>query len=106
MKANDFMHGGSHYKRHKFETWDVILDWELGYLDGNAVKYLSRWKEKGGRTDILKAIHYLQKLLEVIDNPEHPQYTTNVVKTEGKNEANTQFDGATVSKTEGNLPIA
>lgn len=64
-RANDTMVGGDHYKRHKYETWDVILDWELGYLDGNAVKYLSRWRLKGGVQDLKKAAHYIQKLIEV-----------------------------------------
>jgi hypothetical protein len=96
LSANEIQIAGDHYKRHKFETWDVILDWELGYLDGNAVKYISRWKDKGGRTDILKAIHYLQKLVEVIDNPGHPHYTTSVVKTKDGNEADTQLGGAAV----------
>jgi len=49
-RANDHQTGGSHYKDYKYETWDVIVDWNLGYLDGNAVKYLSRWRHKGNRT--------------------------------------------------------
>lgn len=65
MNANDTQVAGDHYKRHKYETWDVILDWELGYLDGNAVKYLSRWRLKGGVQDLKKAAHYIQKLIEV-----------------------------------------
>ena len=65
MSANDYMVGGGHYKNRKFETWDVILDWNLGYLDGNAVKYLSRWRSKGGVQDLKKAAHYIQKLIEV-----------------------------------------
>jgi len=63
--ANDIQIAGDHYKKHKFETWDVILDWNLGYLDGNAVKYLSRWRSKGGVQDLKKAAHYIQKLIEV-----------------------------------------
>jgi len=63
--ANDIQIAGDHYKRHKFETWDVILDWQLGYLDGNAVKYLSRWRSKGGVQDLKKARHYIDKLIEV-----------------------------------------
>lgn len=63
--ANATQVAGDHYKRHKYETWDVILDWELGYLDGNAVKYLSRWRLKGGVQDLRKAAHYIQKLIEV-----------------------------------------
>lgn len=65
MKANEFMVGGDHYKKLKYETWDVIIDWNLGYLDGNAVKYLSRWRNKGGVQDLKKAAHYIQKLIEV-----------------------------------------
>jgi len=73
MSANDFMVGGSHYKKHTYETWDVILDWQLGYLDGNAVKYLSRWRSKGGVQDLKKARHYIDKLIEVEEfNDGHP----------------------------------
>ena len=62
--ANARQEGGSHYKQFKHETWDVILDWGLGYLDGNAVKYLSRWRHKNGLEDLKKARHYIDKLIE------------------------------------------
>lgn len=65
MAANDIQIEGNHYKQFKYETWDVILDWKLGYLDGNAVKYLSRWRHKGGVNDLRKAAHYIQKLIEI-----------------------------------------
>jgi hypothetical protein len=64
MSANDKQVGGSHYKTN-IEPWDAILDWGLGYLDGSAVKYLSRWHKKGGIQDLEKARHYLDKLIEV-----------------------------------------
>jgi len=64
-KANDYQIAGEHYKQFKHETWDVILDWGLGYLDGNAVKYLSRWRHKNGLEDLKKARHYIDKLIEV-----------------------------------------
>ena len=63
-RANDRQIGGGHYKQFKHETWDVIIDWDLGYLDGNAVKYLSRWRLKGGIQDLKKARHYIDKLIE------------------------------------------
>lgn len=66
--ANAVQHGGNHYKQFKHETWDVILDWGLGYLDGNAVKYLSRWRHKGGIEDLKKARHYIDKLIETETN--------------------------------------
>ena len=62
--ANARQVGGQHYKKHAHEPWDVITDWGLGYLDGNAVKYLSRWRSKGGLQDLEKARHYNDKLIE------------------------------------------
>lgn len=63
--ADEVQYGGTHYKQFQYETWNVILDWGLGYLDGNAVKYLSRWRHKNGIEDLRKAAHYIQKLIEV-----------------------------------------
>lgn len=64
-RANDRQVAGNHYKQFTYETWDVIIDWGLGYLDGNAVKYLSRWRHKNGLEDLKKARHYIDKLIEV-----------------------------------------
>ena len=63
MSANDKQISGNHYKM-DIEPWDAIIAWKLGYLDGNAVKYLSRWKKKGGVADLEKAKHYIEKLIE------------------------------------------
>jgi hypothetical protein len=63
--ANAKQEGGSHYKGFSIQPWDAILDWKLGYLDGAAMKYISRWRSKGGIEDLKKAIHYLEKLIEV-----------------------------------------
>ncbi len=63
--VNTIQWGGQHYKTVKYQPWDVILDWELGYLDGTALKYIQRWKKKNGLEDIRKAIHFLEKLIEV-----------------------------------------
>jgi hypothetical protein len=56
--------GGTHYKS-DIECWDYIIANNLSYLEGCAIKYVTRHKSKGGRADILKAIHYLEKILEV-----------------------------------------
>ena len=67
--ANDIQHGGNHYKQFKgMEPWDVITYWGLGYLDGTALKYIARWKYKNGVEDLKKAIHFLQKAVEVYEN--------------------------------------
>lgn len=65
MSANDIQHGGTHYKQFKdFEPWDVITAWNLGYLDGTALKYIARWRHKNGIEDLQKAVHFLQKCIE------------------------------------------
>ena len=64
MTINDKQVGGNHYLLN-IEPWDYIIANQLGYLEGNVIKYVSRHKSKGGRADILKAIHYLEKILEV-----------------------------------------
>ena len=59
-----------HYKEgRKYEPWDVIADWGLGYFLGNALKYISRAGRKDGNAygqDLMKAITYLQKELDNI----------------------------------------
>ena len=64
-RVNDVQHGGTHYKNKTIQPWDYIVSNNLGYLEGNIVKYVSRWKEKGGVADLRKASHYLAKLIEV-----------------------------------------
>lgn len=65
-RANDIQVGGNHYKQFAgHEPWDVITAWDLGYLDGTALKYIARWKHKNGVQDLKKAVHFLQKAIEV-----------------------------------------
>lgn len=68
-KANDVQVAGDHYKQFKdLQPWDVVVAWNLGYLDGTALKYIARHRDKGKAEDIKKAIHFLQKYLEVYYN--------------------------------------
>jgi hypothetical protein len=72
--ANDSQVGGDHYKNLKIQTWDYITANNIGYLEGCAIKYLSRWKAKGGVADLQKARHYVDKLIE-LQQPQPPQKT-------------------------------
>ena len=63
--ANESQVGGRHYRELSVQPWDVIQDWQLGFFDGNALKYLARWRKKGGVDDLKKARHYIEKLIEV-----------------------------------------
>ena len=64
--ANAVQVGGDHYKT-EIQPWDFIIANNLGYLEGNIIKYVSRYKKKGGMADLLKAQHYLQKLIETTE---------------------------------------
>jgi len=66
-RANDFQIGGKHYAETDMQAWDAITAWGLGYLDGNVVKYISRWRKKGGLQDLLKAQHFLSKVIEEVE---------------------------------------
>lgn len=65
MTANTKQIGGLHYQSKVIQPWDYIAVNNLGYFEGNVVKYVSRWREKGGVEDLRKAQHYLQKLIEL-----------------------------------------
>lgn len=64
MSALTNQPGGTHYKTMKIQPIEYVLANELGYCEANVVKYVSRHKTKNGKEDILKAIHYLQFILE------------------------------------------
>ena len=63
--ANQAQHGGTHYKHKAIQPWDYIVSNNIGYLEGNIIKYVTRYKQKNGIEDLRKAQHYLEKLIEV-----------------------------------------
>lgn len=63
MSANNT--GPGHYKDKAIQPWDFIVANNLGYLEGNVVKYITRWRQKGGVEDLRKAKHYIEKLIEM-----------------------------------------
>lgn len=65
MSANEAQVGGVHYKVAPIQPWDFIAANKLGFFEGNIVKYVSRYPAKGGVMDLLKAQHYLEKLIEL-----------------------------------------
>ena len=68
MSANNT--GPGHYKDKPMQVWDYVVANNLGYLEGNVVKYISRWRQKGGVDDLRKAKHYIEKLIETaLDEP-------------------------------------
>ena len=73
MSANEYQVGGSHYVYNAIQPWDFIVSHDMGFLEGNIIKYVARYQVKGGLDDLEKAQHYLTKLIEVT-NERNRQY--------------------------------
>ena len=71
LRANEQQVGGAHYAVKAIQPWDYIIANNMDYFEGNALKYLTRWKEKDGVKDLKKAIHYLEKIIERANNGEY-----------------------------------
>ena len=65
QNALDIQVGGNHYKKLKIQPVEYIHANGLGFCEGNAIKYLSRWRDKGGVADLEKAKHYIELLIEL-----------------------------------------
>lgn len=56
---------GNHYKDMPIQPVEYIHANAMGYLEGNVVKYVSRWRKKNGMEDLYKAKHYIELLIEL-----------------------------------------
>lgn len=62
--ALDVQIGGDHYKSLKIQPIEYILANGLGFCEGNVVKYVTRWRDKGGIQDLEKIKHFIDILIE------------------------------------------
>lgn len=63
--ALDVQVGGSHYKDLVIQPIEYIHANNIGYMEGNVIKYVSRWRAKNGIKDLEKAKHYIELLIEL-----------------------------------------
>jgi len=56
--------GGTHYSKMAIEPIEFIVQNGLGYIEGNVIKYISRYKNKNGLEDLKKARHYIDMLIQ------------------------------------------
>lgn len=73
MKAEETQIGGNHYVNKTVQPWQAMEAWMtheefVGFLRGNAIKYLARCGDKGGVEDLKKSRHYLERLIEFIES--------------------------------------
>src|SRR4051794_15026671 len=64
VPANDRQVGGEHYKS-PIQHWDFVEANGIPYMEAQIIKYVMRHAKKGGRKDLEKAQHFLEKLIEV-----------------------------------------
>lgn len=53
----------SHYAGDGLDVFDIVDAFHLDFFEGNAVKYILRWRKKHGMDDLLKARHYLDEVI-------------------------------------------
>jgi hypothetical protein len=69
-QTNSYQVGGDHYASKTIQPWEAMQSWMTpeafaGFLHGNCIKYLARYKDKNGVQDLEKCQHYLGKLIDV-----------------------------------------
>ena len=63
-RAIDRQVAGNHYKKFKIQPAEFCYVNDIPYLEATAIKYLCRWKDKGGIQDLEKAKHFIDLLIE------------------------------------------
>ena len=61
---DDHIFKPDHYNKSEIEPLDYILANKLDFVEGNIIKYITRYKHKDGIKDLIKAQDYLTKLIE------------------------------------------
>jgi len=63
-EPSDPVNHPAHYTQGKLEFLDALDGLGLGFYEGNILKYLVRWRHKGGVEDLRKAARYLERLIQ------------------------------------------
>jgi hypothetical protein len=64
-KPLDTQVGGGHYKKLPIQPVEYCHKNGMGYCESNVIKYISRWKDKGGKQDLEKVKHYVDLLIQL-----------------------------------------
>ena len=65
MSAIKEQEGGDHYKNLAVQPVEYIHRNKIGFIEGNVIKYVTRWASKNGVEDLKKARHFLDLLIEM-----------------------------------------
>lgn len=64
-KPLDTQVGGNHYKQFKIQPIVFCQANKIPYCESNVIKYVCRWRDKGGIEDLKKAIHNIQMVIQI-----------------------------------------
>lgn len=78
-EVNAVQIAGDHYQG-EYQTWDFIHTMDLGYFEGNVVKYVQRHPKKAKSVDLGKGRHYVQKMRELLAEGRGPRHLLNSMK--------------------------
>lgn len=56
--------GGAHYKKYAIQPSQFINKNKILFAEGNIIKYICRHQDKGKKEDLLKAIQYIEMIIE------------------------------------------
>ena len=56
--------GGSYYLKYKIQPSKFVVENKLLFPEGSAIKYIIRHQDKGGKKDLLKAILFIEMIIE------------------------------------------
>ena len=90
-KLLDTQVGGNHYKDLAIQPVEYIFKNNIGYFEGCVIKYVTRWKNKGGVQDLEKAKHFLELLIE-LQEQKAKEGLLSLVKEEQEKESCPEFD--------------
>ncbi len=73
MSALNTQVAGGHYKSLKIQPIEYIHANGIPFAEGSVIKYVTRWRDKGGLADLEKAKHFLELLIELEQKARDPE---------------------------------
>lgn len=62
--------GGTHYQGYDYQPIELIEDLKLNFTEGCILKYAIRFRDKGGKDDLLKALNYVKReMIKYLNTP-------------------------------------
>jgi len=64
LKSTDYQVAGDHYQKMKIQPIEYIMANQLPFAEGCIVKYVTRWRDKGGIEDLRKIKQFCDFIIE------------------------------------------